>query len=451
MSNRFTQAVVLLAAAAIPMALMARSAGPPTKRTGAAVDGGLSCIACHRTDPSVNYDTRGRFSVKTGAYTPGVKQVIMVALQHPEASRWGFQMTARLASDETKTAGTFTVSSEVRVRCAPDERDAPCNGDLEFASHQLASTNPGVTGWSTWRVEWTPPAQEAGDVVFYAAGNAANNSGTNAGDHVYTTKTRIYSATGCNLTGRPTISGIRNAASYEPGLAINSMMTIFGAGFLPTGENRVAAAEDLVDDSFPKQLACVAVEVAGKRAPLTFVRNNQINAQVPSTNDLGPVEVKVILNPGMPNEIKSESVRDAPMQLYSPAFFTFAGSGGIAATDAAGNILADTTVVPSGKSAKPGDIVVLYGTGFGVTNPFYASGDRAAGQAPLRDSYTVTIGGVALQSEDILYAGLAPQSISGLYQFNVRVPASAADGNIPVSIRMGSYETQKGTTIPIKK
>ena len=45
---------------------------------------------------------------------------------------------------------------------------------------------------------------------------------------------------------------------------------------------------------------------------------------------------------------------------------------------------------------------------------------------------------------------LAPQAISGLYQFNLRVPASTGDGNIPISIRMGSYETQKGTTIPGK-
>ena len=450
MSHRFAQALVLLAAAVVPAALMARSAGPPTKRTGAAVDGGLSCMACHKTDPSANFDARGKFTIKTSAYTPGVKQTILVALTHPEAARWGFQLTARLASDETKMAGTFGVSSWVRVKCAPDERDAPCNGDLEFASHQLASTNAGVTGWSTWTVDWTPPAQESGDVVFYAAGNAANNNGTNTGDHIYTTKLRIYSATGCNLTGRPVVSGIRNGASFEPGLSINSMMSIFGSGFLPTGPDRLAAAEDLVDGSFPRQLACVAVEVAGKRAPLTFVRNNQINAQVPSTNDLGPVEVKVILNPGLPNEIKSESVRDASMQLYAPAFFTLAGSGGVAATDAAGNLLADATVVPGGKAAKPGDVVVLYGTGFSVTNPFYASGDTAAGQAPLRDSYTVTIGGVALRSEDVLYAGLAPQSISGLYQFNVRVPAATGDGNVPISIRMGSYETQKGTTIPVK-
>ena len=159
MSHRFAPALVLLAAAAIPVALMARSAGTPTKRTGAPVDGGLSCMVCHKTDPSANFDARGRFSIKTGAYTPGVKQIILVALTHPQASRLGFQLTARLASDETKMAGTFSVSNWVRVKCAPDERDAPCNGDSEFASHQLASTNAGVTGWSTWTVELTPPAQ----------------------------------------------------------------------------------------------------------------------------------------------------------------------------------------------------------------------------------------------------------------------------------------------------
>jgi uncharacterized protein (TIGR03437 family) len=228
------------------------------------------------------------------------------------------------------------------------------------------------------------------------------------------------------------------------------MMTIFGFGFAPGGQDRVAAPEDFVDGNYPKQLDCVAVEVAGTRAPITFVRQSQINAQVPSINDLGPVEVRVILNPGTPNEIRSEPWRATPMQLYAPAFFTY-GPGSIAATDTAGNTLADPAVVPGGKTASPGDVVVLYGTGFSVTRPFYASGEMPADQAGLRDRYTITIGGVSLRPEDILYAGLVPKAISGLYQFNVRVPASVGDGNVPVSIHMGSYETQKGLSIPVKR
>jgi len=434
-----------------PAGLFATSSGGPINHTGVPADGGLTCARCHTTYGQPNSDPRGRLLVKAAPYTPGVKQVISVLLSHPEAYKWGFQLTARLASAESKMAGSFMPNDEVQVRCAPDSRQAPCNGALESAGHRSISTNPGVTGWSTWQVEWTPPATEAGDIVFYAIGNAADNNGSNQGDRIYRTALRVYSATGCSLTGRPVISGVRNAASFEPGLSINSMMTVFGSGFAPGGGDRLADEKDLWDGGFPKQLECVAVEVAGKRAPLTFVRNSQINAQVPSTNDLGPVEVKVILNPGTPREIKSEPMRDAQLQTHSPAFFTFGGSRSIAATDAGGNILADPAVAPGGRAAKPGDVVVLYGSGFGVTEPFYGAGDLPPGEALLRDQYAVTIGSVTLAKADVLYAGLAPKAISGLYQFNVRIPASTGNGNIPVSIRMGNYETQKGATIPVMK
>jgi uncharacterized protein (TIGR03437 family) len=60
------------------------------------------------------------------------------------------------------------------------------------------------------------------------------------------------------------------------------------------------------------------------------------------------------------------------------------------------------------------------------------------------------IGGVTLIPQDVLYSGLSPNSISGLYQFNVRVPASAPDGDVPVSITIGGFTTQSGTTIPVQ-
>src|SRR4051794_9374559 len=90
-----------------PIALMAFSTGPPVKRTGAGVDGGLNCTACHRTFAPANSDARGGVTILAGSYSPGVKQVINVIVNHPDAARWGFQLTARLASDETKPAGAF--------------------------------------------------------------------------------------------------------------------------------------------------------------------------------------------------------------------------------------------------------------------------------------------------------------------------------------------------------
>src|SRR5262249_3240877 len=79
--------------------------------------------------------------------------------------------------------------------------------------------------------------------------------------------------------------------------------------------------------------------------------------------------------------------------------------------------------------AKPGDIITIYATGLGNTNPAYAPGDIASGAATLTGALTVTVGGVSVAASDILYAGAVPQSICGLQQINVRLPASLPAGD----------------------
>jgi uncharacterized protein (TIGR03437 family) len=70
--------------------------------------------------------------------------------------------------------------------------------------------------------------------------------------------------------------------------------------------------------------------------------------------------------------------------------------------------------------------------------------------APLTNPITVQIGSVTLSPSDVLYAGLSPTSISGLYQFNVRIPPSTPSGDIPVTIAIGGFSTQAGATIPVQ-
>ena len=93
----------------------------------------------------------------------------------------------------------------------------------------------------------------------------------------------------------------------------------------------------------------------------------------------------------------------------------------------------------------------MYGTGFGATQPASQPGDIPTAAAPLTRPVAVTIGGTLLPAADVYYAGLSPQSISGLYQFNVRVPQSAPDGDVPVTITVDGQSTQTGATIPVQK
>ena len=110
-------------------------------------------------------------------------------------------------------------------------------------------------------------------------------------------------------------------------------------------------------------------------------------------------------------------------------------------------------MLASGVSAAPGDIIELYGTGFGPTNPAYDLGVFADPNAPLpfltTSPVTVTIGNVTVSGADVSYAGLS-FAAPGLYQVNVKVP-DVPDGDQPISVHIGNSVTQGGVTIPVKR
>src|SRR5271166_2342963 len=95
-TNKIALSLIVL----MPAALFAYSTGPVIQRTGAAVDGGANCSVCHRTFAPANSDPRGSVIISASPYTPGVMQTIMVTVSHPIQKRWGFQLIARLGSDE---------------------------------------------------------------------------------------------------------------------------------------------------------------------------------------------------------------------------------------------------------------------------------------------------------------------------------------------------------------
>jgi uncharacterized protein (TIGR03437 family) len=426
-----------------------RADAPPIRRTGNPADeNGATCLVCHAGSP-VNSGP-GRLVIRSARYTPGVKQIVEVDLRDPNASKWGFQLTARLASDPTRQAGSFASNDETRVRCGPAGASyAPCDGEQEFASHSLNATDPGVRGGKTFRVEWTPPSTDVGDVVFFAAGNAANNNVLQTGDLVYSGSHRV-SSSACTLTGTPSIAagGIAGAADLRTVIAPNGLISVFGSLFSPAGHTRAVTANDLVGSRVPAELDCVALEIDGRRSPLSFISSGQINAQVPTAATEGQVAVHVILNPDRPNEVRSNPV-NVRLDPHAPGFFTFDGRSIAALNASSGNaLLADPAIVPGSVPARPGDVVVLYGTGFGVTEPVYQAGEFSS--APLRDVISVTVGLTTISAADILFAGAAPDA-PGLFQFNLRLPASTPEGAVPVSIRIGNASTQPGATIPVRR
>jgi uncharacterized protein (TIGR03437 family) len=380
--------------------------------------------------------------VQVVPYRPNQTQTIRVTVQHPEAQRWGFQLTARLASDPSKKAGVFTQTEAINVRCdnpAPNSRgdEPPCGDRVEFASHNQSSNTGGEGGAKTFEVQWTAPSTDVGDVIFYAAGNASNNSGNNQGDRIYNTQVRIENEGSCALTQKPTLRGVGNAATSDAALSLNTLISLYGMNFAVSGTDRPADLGVIRDNKFPKELACVAVEVAGQRVPITYVSPGQINAQLPTVTQTGSTAVRVIANPGRPNEIASDTAT-VTLQNYSPALLLFGGQTVAARVAGEATVIADPSVVQGARPARPGEVVELYGTGLGPTEPVFQAGEIFPGQpVRLRDPVTVMVGGTTLTPESVLYAGGAPQLISGVYQLNIRLPATLATGNVPVRISVG--------------
>ncbi|MCP5116316.1 MAG: hypothetical protein GY953_36265, partial [bacterium] len=135
-----------------------------------------------------------------------------------------------------------------------------------------------------------------------------------------------------------------------------------------------------------------------------------------------------------------------------PALFTFLPATSVAAIFTGGGIpVADPAVHPQGRPARPGDVISLFGTGFGATQPPVAAGAIVEQAIWLKDPIRVFVDGIMLAPEDVLYAGLSPGSISGLYQFNIRLPQTVSAGDVEVIIEIGGIRTQPGVTIPVAR
>jgi hypothetical protein len=188
-NGRFLALLAILATTAF-----GRSTGAPAGRTGAPP--GDNCTGCHGGTPNT-----GPGSIKIefpggGSYMPGNTYKVRVTVADPAGARWGFQVTARMGADKLTKAGNFAIDNATTTQFAPGSAVG------EYVTHTAAGTSAGTSGSSTWEVSWTAPAAGSGLVTFYAAGNAANNSGTNQGDLIYMTSLAITEAADTPVTGK---------------------------------------------------------------------------------------------------------------------------------------------------------------------------------------------------------------------------------------------------------
>lgn len=240
----------------------------------------------------------------------------------------------------------------------------------------------------------------------------------------------VYSAATSRPANVPVIQS-RGVVSAASGLAVvgpGSWATAFGANLGPA-PGRAWSASEFAGANLPLVVAGTRVTVNGRPAAVSFVSPTQVNFQVPDDSTSGPVPVVVTTSAGASVAVTVE-LRPAPVALFQ--------SG----QDVIATHLNGAAVTRATAPARPGEVITLWGTACGATNPFRPSGVLIA-PAPLAGVVSARVGGVAAP---VVYAGLAGP---GLCQFNISVP-SLPDGVHAVNVSIAGSASQANLVLPVR-
>jgi hypothetical protein len=197
-SRHFKQlAVILTFAGSLVPAAFGHSTGAPPGYSGA--PGENTCVACHLGILNSGTGTLSILFPDPNGYVGGQQYPIQIMLQDPTARRWGFELSNRKEAS-SNFAGNFSVpngSTSVQFET---------QGALQYMTHTLSGTYAMQTTSASWTINWTAPPAGTGTVRFYAAGNAANDDGTDAGDKIYAINTAVSEQTASTPPTPPAIT-----------------------------------------------------------------------------------------------------------------------------------------------------------------------------------------------------------------------------------------------------
>ena len=234
-------------------------------------------------------------------------------------------------------------------------------------------------------------------------------------------------------------NAIVNGASFQPGIVADSWFTIQGTNLSSTTDTW---DKSIVNGVLPTTLNGVSVNVGGKPAYIYYVSPTQINALAPDvgTGSL-PVTVTNAYGTTAPSTVASQPV--------GPAFFLLAGKYAVGTRQdfslvAQNGAFQGLTTSP----ARPGDVIILWGTGFGPTSPSAPVGVGIPSDKTYSTSnpVTVTVDGIPAQ---VYGAALAP-GFAGLYQVAIQIPLSAPGGDLPVVATVSGIPSPARTLITVQ-
>jgi uncharacterized protein (TIGR03437 family) len=232
-----------------------------------------------------------------------------------------------------------------------------------------------------------------------------------------------------------TAESVAHAANHRAGpLAPNTIVSLYGTDL---SWGTAAASGIQPGGRLPTALpnAGVHVTVGGTFAPLYYVSPRQVNFLAPAMLKPGTYDLELVRDGQRGPKVRIELAESAPGLFHT--------GGWALATRASGAL-----VTPS-DPAVPGEVVVLYGTGFGQTSPPLTDGliPRTAAWLPQGVGVRLEVGGLDA-SHRVFYAGVTP-GFAGLYQINLLLPDEPLE-DPEIVLKIGSNESPQGVRLPVR-
>jgi uncharacterized protein (TIGR03437 family) len=238
-----------------------------------------------------------------------------------------------------------------------------------------------------------------------------------------------------------TSAGFQSAASFAPSslndISPGEFLVIYGQSLGPA----TLASLTLNNGVVATSLGGTRVLFNGTAAPIVYTSAGQVSVIAPyNIGDFDTINV-VVEYQGVQSNAVVFRVRPS-----NPAIFTLNASG---AGDGA-IVRPDGSLVNAARPATTGEILVLYGEGYGAATLSTALPDGmiAGGKLPVPADATgwLLIDG---QRAETLYFGGAPSLVNGVLQVNFKVPA-LAPGIHQIQLQVGDRKSPTGVTLQSK-
>ena len=247
-----------------------------------------------------------------------------------------------------------------------------------------------------------------------------------------------------------TPGGVVSASAFGgfTGVAPGSWIEIYGDNLF-AGSPQQWALSQFTNGVAPTSVGGVSVSVGGTAAFIDFVSANQVNALIPSNAAIGAASIS-LTNANGTTDSYPIYINATQPGILAPATFAVSGKQYVGALFPDGVTFAlPTNAIPGvpSRPAQPGDVLTIYGVGFGPVSGGFTAGTIVTAANSLNTPVQFFFGNTQTTPD---YSGLAP-SFTGLYQFNIVVPAGLAANNAePISFSLGGVKSTQTLYIAVQ-